>query len=211
MKRGQEREKVDLAVPQEVELVDAVVHALHVLEDVGPRVWRGTKGGHVAGLHTKHAVSNTQSLALEILSLVLKTITAGVGCHVAAPCFLLHTCLPLSCHCLCKSRFQIYGSAVCEEHTGEKKEGVGVDVWRTYRGLRDAHEAKVLVRAGTRGVSDPTVLLFIKTSVGVSPLALSSHHPESREDMMPETRLFTPLPPQRRPCAHCEVSKKMPD
>ena len=42
----------DLTVPQEVELVDAVVHALHVLEDVGPRVWRGTQGGHVARLHT---------------------------------------------------------------------------------------------------------------------------------------------------------------
>ena len=42
----------DLTVPQEVELVDAVVHALHVLEDVGPRVWRGTQGGHVARLQT---------------------------------------------------------------------------------------------------------------------------------------------------------------
>ena len=47
----------DLTVPQEVELVDAVVHALHVLEDVRPCVGRGTQGRHVAGLQHANAQS----------------------------------------------------------------------------------------------------------------------------------------------------------
>lgn len=38
------------AVPEEVKVVHAVVHALHVLEDVGPSVGRGAKGGKVPGL-----------------------------------------------------------------------------------------------------------------------------------------------------------------
>ena len=41
-----------LTVPQEIELVHAVVHALHVLEDVRPGVGRCAKGRHVAGLHS---------------------------------------------------------------------------------------------------------------------------------------------------------------
>lgn len=52
----------DLTVPQEVELVDAVVHALHVLEDVWPRVWRGTQGGHVARLQTHTRCHRTRHL-----------------------------------------------------------------------------------------------------------------------------------------------------
>ena len=65
--RREDRQKEHLAVPQEVELVNAVVHALHVLEDVGPRVGRGAERGHVAGLHKKqrrksYAVSHTQSM-----------------------------------------------------------------------------------------------------------------------------------------------------
>ena len=37
-------------VSEEVKVVNAVVHALHVLEDVGPGVVRGAKGGEVARL-----------------------------------------------------------------------------------------------------------------------------------------------------------------
>jgi len=36
------------AVPEKVKVVHAVVHPLHVLEDVGPGVGRGTQGGEVA-------------------------------------------------------------------------------------------------------------------------------------------------------------------
>ena len=39
-----------LTAAEEVELVDAIVHALHVLEDIGPGVRRRTKGRQVAGL-----------------------------------------------------------------------------------------------------------------------------------------------------------------
>ena len=39
-----------LTAAQEVKLVDAIVHALHVLEDIGPGVRRRAKGRQVAGL-----------------------------------------------------------------------------------------------------------------------------------------------------------------
>ena len=45
-----ETTKAHLTAAEEVELVDAIVHALHVLEDIGPGVRRRTKGRQVAGL-----------------------------------------------------------------------------------------------------------------------------------------------------------------
>ena len=105
----------DLTVPQEVELVDAVVHALHVLEDVGPCVGRGTQGRHVARLQQgrprtsarteRHSTSLSDACSQYDTSL-LSAHACECECRAASVCVCVCARVSvLACvHCLASAR-----------------------------------------------------------------------------------------------------------
>ena len=105
----------DLTVPQEVELVDAVVHALHVLEDVGPCVGRGTQGRHVARLQQgrprtsarteRHSTSLSDACSQYDTSL-LSAHACECECRTASVCVCVCARVSvLACvHCLASAR-----------------------------------------------------------------------------------------------------------